>query len=118
MSSTSWVLSGSDGSMRIPIRSRLTVTPADTAIGAGVAGLGVTRVLSYQVADALRDGHLVRLLAEHEPPSVPVSLVYGGQGRLPMKCRAVLDFAAPKLRQRMAELPAPGSRKLAAFHVP
>lgn len=105
MSSTSWVFGGSSGSLRIPIRSRLTVTTADAAIGAAVAGLGVTRVLSYQVAEALRDGHLVRVLAAHEPPSVPVSLVYGGQGRLPMKSRAFLDFAAPKLRQRIAELP-------------
>jgi DNA-binding transcriptional LysR family regulator len=106
MSSTSWVFQGASGSMRVPIRSRLTVTTADAAIGAAVAGLGVTRVLSYQIADALREGCLVRVLAEHEPPSVPVSLVHGGQGRLPMKSRAFLDFAAPKLRQRIMELPA------------
>lgn len=59
MSSTSWVFEGSNGSPRIPIRSRLTVTTAEAAIGAAigaaVAGLGVTRVLSYQVVEALKE---------------------------------------------------------------
>ena len=97
---------GAGGSSRIRIRSRLTVTRAAAAIHAAVAGLGVTRALSYRVADALRDGHLVRVLAERESPSVRVRLVYGGQGRLPMSSRAFLDFAAPKLRLSIAELPA------------
>ena len=51
-----------------PIRSRLTVSTADAAIAASVLGLGLTRVLSYQVGDALRDGRLIRVLADDEPP--------------------------------------------------
>jgi DNA-binding transcriptional LysR family regulator len=101
MSSTFWTFTRANGSSRVPIRSRLAVTTADAAIAAAIAGVGVTRVLSYQVADALREGQLVRVLTEHEPPSVPVSLVYGGQGRLPMKSRAFIDFAAPLLQQRI-----------------
>lgn len=85
----------------VDIRSRLTVTTAEAAIAAALAGLGVARVLSYQVAEALHAGTLERLLPEHEPASVPVSLVYPGQGRLPMKCRAFLDYAAPRLRERL-----------------
>ncbi len=38
----------------IRIRPRLSVTTADAAIAAAEAGLGITRALSYQVADALR----------------------------------------------------------------
>ena len=107
MSPSFWSFTSASGSRRIPIHSRLAVTTADAAIAAAIAGVGLTRVLSYQVAHALRDGHLVRVLTEHEPPSVPVSLVYGGQGRLPMKSRAFLDFATPLLRTRIVEL-APG----------
>ncbi len=106
MSSSLWIFKGADSSLRVPIRSRLAVTTADAAIAAAIAGVGVTRVLSYQVADAVRAGQLVRLLLEYEPPSVPVSLVHKGQGRLPMKSRAFLDFAAPLLRQSFAALPA------------
>jgi DNA-binding transcriptional LysR family regulator len=86
----------------VAIRSRLSVNTADAAIAAALAGGGVTRVLSYQVAEALRAGSLVRLLADHEPPAVPVSLLRPGQSRLPMKTRAFVDHAVPLLRQRLA----------------
>ena len=85
----------------VDVRSRLSVTTAEAAIAAAEQGLGVARVLSYQVAQALRAGTLERLLTAHEPPPVPVSLIYPGQGRLPMKCRAFLDHAAPRLRKRL-----------------
>jgi DNA-binding transcriptional LysR family regulator len=99
MPSMSWTFDGPRGAESVPVRSRLSVNTADAAIAAALAGAGVTRVLSYQVADVLRDGALVRLLSEHEPAAVPVSLVHPGQGRLPMKSRAFLDFAAPRLRR-------------------
>jgi hypothetical protein len=33
----------------------------------------------------------------------PVNLVYAGQGLLPLKLRAFLDFAAPRLKARLAQ---------------
>jgi DNA-binding transcriptional LysR family regulator len=90
-----------DGDSRVPVRSRLTVSTADGAIAAALLGLGLTSVLSYQVADALADGRLVRVLKPFEGPPMPVHLVHAGQGRLPMKLRAFLDFASPRLRARM-----------------
>jgi DNA-binding transcriptional LysR family regulator len=100
---TAWTFAGPGGEKRqMGVRSRLSVTTADAAIAAALGGLGLTRVLSYQVADALRDGRLVRVLAGEEPPGVPANLVYPGQGRLPMKTRAFIDFAVPRLRERLA----------------
>lgn len=101
MSSSAWTFQGPTGPERVRVRSRLSVTTADAAIAAALAGLGVTRVLSYQVADALDRGLLVRVLGEHEPPAVPVSMVYPGQGRLPMKTRAFIDLAATRLRAQL-----------------
>ena len=86
---------------RIPVRARLAVNTADAAIAAAVAGVGLTRVLSYQAAEALQAGRLVRVLQDAEPDTVPVSIVHGRQGRLPMKSRAFIDFAAPLLQQRL-----------------
>lgn len=100
MSSSRWAFPGGD----VEVHSRLSVTTAEAAIAAAQTGLGVARVLSYQVADALQAGTLERLLPEHEPAPVPVSLVYPGQGRLPAKCRAFIDHAAPRLRERLAGL--------------
>jgi DNA-binding transcriptional LysR family regulator len=85
----------------VPIRSRLAVTTAEAAIDAAIAGLGLTRVLSYQIATAQGAGHLVTVLRNYEPAAVPISLVYDGQGALPLKLRAFLDFAAGRLRERL-----------------
>ena len=86
----------------VEIHSRLIVNTAEAAIDAAIAGLGITRVLSYQVASAIRAGALAIALPEFEPASWPVSLVFAGQGLLPLKLRAFLDFAAPRLRERLA----------------
>ena len=85
----------------VPIHPRLTVSTAEAAIDAAIAGLGVTCVLSYQVESALRAGALTLLLESYEPAPLPVSFLYSSQGRLPLKLRALLDFAAPRLRARL-----------------
>ncbi|HEV7308111.1 LysR family transcriptional regulator [Ensifer sp.] len=81
-----------------PIRSRLVVNTAEAAVDAAIAGLGLTRVLSYQVARPVADGLLVPLLEAFEHPPLPVQLVYPPQGLVPMKLRAFVDFAVPRLR--------------------
>jgi DNA-binding transcriptional LysR family regulator len=98
-----WVFTIGKSNTSVPIRSRLVVNTAEAAIDAAIAGLGVTRVLSYQVADAAQAGLLAVVLKEFEPASSPVSLVYAGQRLLPRKLRAFLDFAAPQLKARLLE---------------
>jgi DNA-binding transcriptional LysR family regulator len=89
----------SKSSVSVAIRSRLVVNSAEAAIDAAVAGLGITRVLSYQVVSAIRAGSLAVALQDFEPAPWPVSLVYAGNGRLlPLKLRVFLDFAAPRLK--------------------
>jgi hypothetical protein len=61
----------------------------------------VTRVLSYQVAQAVAEDALRIILADFEFPPVPVSLIHA-PGLLPLKLRAFLDFAAPRLRRALA----------------
>jgi DNA-binding transcriptional LysR family regulator len=87
----------------VGIHSRLVVNTAEAAIDAAIAGLGIARVLSYQVASAIRAGSLAIALPEFEPASWPVSLVFAGRGLLPLKLRAFLDFAAPRVRERLSE---------------
>jgi DNA-binding transcriptional LysR family regulator len=89
------------GDVNVSVRSRLVVNTAEAAIDAAIAGAGVTRVLCYQIGAAERSGLLQRLLREYEPPPLPISLVDGGQRRLPLKLRAFLDFATPRLRERL-----------------
>jgi DNA-binding transcriptional LysR family regulator len=98
-----WLFGHGREAERVHVVPRLSVTTAEAALDASIAGLGVTRVLSYQVADAVRDGRLVRLLAAWEPDPWPVHLVTPGQGSQPKKLRAFVDFAVPRLRRRLAE---------------
>lgn len=86
-----------------PIRSRLIVNTAEAAIDAAMAGLGLTRVLSYHGAAAVRLGSLLRVLEQFEPPDWPVSFVFSGGRPLPLKLRAFLDFAAPRLKGALSE---------------
>jgi DNA-binding transcriptional LysR family regulator len=88
--------------LRVPMRSRLSVNTAEAAIDAAAAGVGVTRVLSYQVAQAVADGGIEIVLADREPEPAPVSLIHSGQGLMPLRARMLLDFAAPRLRARLA----------------
>lgn len=89
---------------------RLTVSTAEAAIDAAVAGLGVTCVLSYQVESALSAGDLRLILEPFEPAPVPVSLLYARQSRLPLKLRALLDKLIPRLRARLEKTAATVSR--------
>ena len=99
----SWKFSVGKKTQMVSIHSRLIVNTAEAAIDAAIASLGVTRVLSYQVAGALRAGTLEVILRKFEPELWPVSLVYGGQGLLPLKLRAFLDFAMPRLKMRLGQ---------------
>lgn len=100
----SWTFSTGRSELSVAVRSRLVVNTAEAAIDAAISGAGVTRVLSYQIATARKAGRLRILLQPFEPTPWPVSLAYTGGGLLPLKVRAFLDFAAPRLRARLADL--------------
>ena len=104
MASGAWIFPSGKSDIAVHIHSRLTVNTAEAAIDAAMAGMGVTRVLSYQIAEAIRAGTLVAALEAFEPVQSPVSLVYAGQGLMPLKIRAFLDFASPRLKAKLLEL--------------
>lgn len=100
-SSRSWVFLREGKERMATIRSRLVVDTAEAAIDAASAGLGLTRVLSYQAQSALSKGMLVTVLDEEEQDPWPISIVYPSRGLIPKKVRAFLDFATPRLRTRL-----------------
>jgi DNA-binding transcriptional LysR family regulator len=81
--------------------SQLLVNSLDVALDAARAGHGVARALSYQVEPHLRSGELKIVLAAHEPPPVPVSLVYLEGRRAPARVRSFVDFAVERLRRQL-----------------
>jgi len=97
-----WVFGSGKSELSVPVHSRMTVNTAEAAIAAAMLDVGLIRVLSYQVADAIRRDALRVVLDSYESAPLPVNLVHKGQAPLPLKLRAFLDFVTPRLRERTA----------------
>jgi DNA-binding transcriptional LysR family regulator len=98
-----WTFVRDKADVMIPVRTRLTVSNPEAARDAAQAGVGITMVFSALVAEALAAGTLVTILNEFRPPPLPVHLVYVAGQFLPIKVRAFLDFAAPRLKVRLGQ---------------
>lgn len=99
-----WFFSGPDGSFNVTIRPRYSANTADAVINGALAGLGIASLLSYQVADNVRDGSLVSILNDWAPSQFAVQVVHTPKQHQPLKLRAFLDFATPKLEERMRRI--------------
>ncbi len=93
-----WRFNQSGKPFAVRIRPRLNVTSIDSAIEAAVRGLGITRVMSYQVAQEVAQGRLKILLHEFEPPIVPVHILHREGRYSSAKIRSFIDFMAERLR--------------------
>ena len=74
------------------IHSRLSVNTAEAAVDAAIAGIGLARVLSYQVKNAVAEEKLRLVLEDFEGAGIPVNVLHR-QGRLPqakVKCFVTL----------------------------
>jgi len=105
-SSHLWHFGTGGKAMAVAVTPRFAVNTADAALAAAVASAGITHVLSYQVRDAVASGALRLILRPHEPAPLPVHAVYPAQSLLPLKLRAFLDFAAPRLKMSISGVPA------------
>lgn len=92
---------GEGKAQRVSIADTFVTNQIDAALDACAKGLGCARFLSYQVHGLLAAGRLVRLLPEHEPEPMPVSLAYPHARLLSPRIRAFIDWAAPRLRERL-----------------
>ena len=100
-SAAGWQFRNGKRDVTAAIHSRIKVNTPLAAIDAAISGLGLTRVLSYQVADACRSGDLQIVLEKFEPEPWPIHLVHMAQGPIALKVRAFLDWAAPELKARL-----------------
>jgi len=95
----------------VRVRSRLIINTAESALDAAKAGLGITRVLSYQAVAALSEGSLKEILKGSDQTELPVSILHREDKLAQAKVRAFVSFAAAALRKRLGVLDAkPGKR--------
>lgn len=94
---TEWRFEGPRGPQTVRVRPRLMVNAIEAVVAAAIEDRGLTRVFTYQVAEEVADGRLVRLLRDFEPAPIPVQLVTASARLMPVRVRAFLDFAAAEL---------------------
>lgn len=103
MPSDRWRFGEGASEHQVRVRSRMSVNTAEAAIQAAEAGLGITRVLSYQVADSVARGRLRIIMQSAEPEPWPVHILYRA-GTVPRKLRVFVDFAGPRLAAALSGL--------------
>ena len=82
-----------DGSeVRVGIAPRLSTNSADAAVQHAEQDGGLTRVLAYQAADAIRRGGVKIVLAKFELPAMPIHIVYPTSRLLSAKVRTFIDL--------------------------
>ncbi|AVO62137.1 LysR family transcriptional regulator [Pseudomonas chlororaphis] len=103
--SRSWLFDEGGTPLSVRPEPRLVVTANQAAISAACLGLGLTRVLSYQVAGKVAAGELEIVLAEFELAPLPIHVVYQGGRKAPARVRSFVDFAVQALREHPALQP-------------
>ena len=93
-------LFGKDSGIRVPVSSRLICNTNDAAITAAVAGFGLSRFQSYQVAPEIEAGRLRIVLAQYEREPVPIHIVHAEGRMVSARVRAFVDFAVEHFRRR------------------
>jgi DNA-binding transcriptional LysR family regulator len=97
-----WKLVENGEARAIRLNARMITTTNDSAVAAALNGFGMSRLLSYQVAEHLGTGKLKTVLPEFEPPALPVHVVHREGRNAPQRVRAFLDLAVERLRQDKA----------------
>jgi len=98
---TDWRFGAIDDPTLIRMKPRLTVTSNDAAIAAASAGLGIARLLSYQVADEVAAGRLQVILAEYEEAPWPIHILHRESKYGSTKVRTFIDMLAEHLRSQV-----------------
>lgn len=92
-----WTFGGRRRGAPTHLAGRLRVDDIETRLRLAREGRGIAQFLSYQVAEDLAAGRLVRLLRRFEAPPLPVQLLTKGRAHRAPKIEAFVDFAARKL---------------------
>jgi DNA-binding transcriptional LysR family regulator len=90
--STDWRFLEAGEEIRISCAPRFSTNSSDAAVQYAVQGGGLTRVMAYQAADAVKAGRLKIVLEKFELPALPIHIVYPTSRLLSAKVRAFIDL--------------------------
>jgi len=93
-----WRLAKNGAAHIVKLQPRLSASTNAAAAVAAMSGFGLTQLLSYQVAEYLRDGKLKVVLEKFEPAALPVHVVHREGRHATPTVRAFLDLLIARLR--------------------
>ncbi|WP_233710333.1 LysR family transcriptional regulator [Pseudomaricurvus albidus] len=96
--STTWRFGSSSGKESVKVSPRLHCNHNGTAIAAAKQGLGITRLMSYQVGEEFDQGSLTRILTNYETDPLPVNILHLEGRQANAKVRSFIDLAVSRLR--------------------
>lgn len=85
----------------VRVKPYLSISDNDSAALAAQEGLGITRLLSYQVAEKLKEGALTIVLSEYEAPPVPIHVVHREGRYSSARIRSFVDWMVEYLRNEV-----------------
>jgi DNA-binding transcriptional LysR family regulator len=75
-----------------PVKGRMKFSNAEVCLNAAIAGLGISRLPSFVVSEALKTGKLQTLLPAWEAPPMGLYALYPPAKYIAHKSRALIDF--------------------------
>lgn len=94
-----WRFEQNGKAIQVHAQARLSINTNDAARAAAIAGFGIVRLLSYQIKEALDQGHLLPILEPFQPPSSPIHVLHRGGRFTTAKVRHFIDQLSQHLRQ-------------------
>jgi DNA-binding transcriptional LysR family regulator len=70
----------------------VSISGVDAYLGCCEAGLGIAQMPTYRIADMLKCGQLRKILPQHPPPSLPMTILYPQQRQMPARLRVFVDW--------------------------
>ncbi len=98
-----WSFKENGRDIRVSHVSRYTTNSADAAVLHAEQNGGLAMVLAYQAAQAIEAGRLKIVLADYEPPPMPINLVYPTSRLLSAKVRAFIDLVIERVDWRFSK---------------
>ncbi len=103
-SASRWTYWSGKAKVDVSVHSRLEVSNAEAALEAAAHGIGITRAMCYQAVSFMNKRQLDVILRDFEPAPWPVHLLHASGRIIPLKLRAFLDFAAPRLKEDLTRI--------------
>lgn len=97
-STMTWQFESSAGKESVKLNPRMQCTQNGAAIAAARQGFGITRLLSYQVGEEIKNGTLIQILRDHETRALPVNIIHLEGRKANAKIRSFVDLAIARLR--------------------